>query len=233
MVLAADGQARPGAFCKGDYSYAGVQSAATRSGIRANLKVLRPASVHAGHVGGWVGVGGPGKGPGGTDQWLQAGYSAFPDGAAQLYYEVALPRAAPQYHVVKAAVKIGESHLVSILGVGSRPGAWRVWVDNSPASPVYFLRGSHGRYEPQGIGETWSPNASACNTFAWRFGSVRVAMRPGGVWVKGKAAHEWNDRGYLVRFVPPDSFDTFSSDLGALTGNREAKAVADRAGARK
>ena len=203
----ARGQAQ---LCKRGYRYAGLQSATATSGIRADLRILAQPVVRTGHVAGWVGVGGPNAGPGGTAQWLQVGYSAFPDGSMQLYYEVALPKAAPQYHVVKGRVAPGEAHLVSILEVGGHPGMWRVRVDGEPVGPAYFLRGSHGRYQPQGIGESWNPTASGCNTYGWLFGGVQVATGPRGSWVVAKSSYQWHDAGSGLKLIPPDSFATFS-----------------------
>jgi hypothetical protein len=208
-IIAARGQAARSTVCR-NFSYAGLESSIPTAGIRAELEVAERPVVRSGHVGGWIGVGGPHDGPGGTPQWLQAGYAAFADGTVQLYYEVALPGAAPQYHVVRAAVTRGERHLVSILEEPGRRGVWRVWVDGVAAGPTYFLMGSHGRYRPQGIGESWSPTAGACNTYAWMFGDVTTAARPGGPWGPVQVTYRWNDPGYRVKFVPPGSFAAFS-----------------------
>jgi hypothetical protein len=209
-IVAAEGQAARTVLCKRDYSYAGFQSAVPTAGVRANLKVLERPVVRAGHVGGWVGVGGLHAGPGRTAQWLQVGYSAFPDGTMQLYYEVTLPNSAPRYHVVKEAVRPGESHLVSILEAPKQRGVWRVSVDGVAVGPGYFLRGSDSKYRPQGIGESWAPTASECNSFAWMFGNVEVTARPGATWVLPTSDYQWHDTGYGVKLIPPDSFATYS-----------------------
>jgi hypothetical protein len=141
---------------------------------------------------------------------LQAGYSAFPDGTMQLYYEVTLSNGAPQYHVVRESVRPGESHLVSIREEPGSLGVWRVWVDGVAAGPGYFLRGSDGKYKAQGIGESWSPSSGACNSFAWMFGDVKVTLRPGSSWVLARTDYQWNDTGYRVKLIPPDSFATYS-----------------------
>jgi len=210
FIPAARGQAGGSTLCKRGYKYAGLQSATGTSGIRANLKILAQPVVLTGHVAGWVGVGGPNAGPGGTAQWLQVGYFAFPDGSMQLYYEVELPNSAPQYHVVKGRVTPGEAHLVSIREVSGHPGMWQIRVDGVPVGPAYFLAGSHGRYQPQGIGESWNPTASECNTYAWLFRGVEVAKGPGGSWVVAKSSHQWHDAGYSLKLIPPDSFATVS-----------------------
>jgi hypothetical protein len=180
------------------------------AGIRANLKVLAWPHVNAGHVAGWIGVGGPGQGPGGSDQWLQVGYSAFPDGTVQTYYEVALPTHPPEYHAIESRARLGETRLLSLREVEPRSAGWQVWLEGTAVSPVYVLAGNDGRYLPQGIGESWSPSGGPCNAYAWRFGSVRVATRPGGSWTSAKVAREWHDTGYRVRLLPPDSFEALS-----------------------
>jgi len=198
--------------CKQAYSYAGLQGSAVVAGIRAELTVLTAPQVDAGHVAGWIGVGGPGLGPGGTDQWLQAGYSAFPDGTVQLYYEIALPRRAPEYHAVESEAQVGESRLIAIREVSGTKGAWRVWVGSGPVSPVYLLTASDREYVPQAIGESWRPSNGPCNAYAWLFHSGRVALRPGGAWISRgkKPRYEWHDIGYRVKRIPPDSFEASS-----------------------
>ena len=48
----------------GGYSYAGVGAPAHAYGIGASITPLPAFNVLSGHVAGWVGVGGPGQGPG-------------------------------------------------------------------------------------------------------------------------------------------------------------------------
>ena len=57
--------------CAGTFAYAGVA---------ATLSVAAAPTLVAGHVAAWVGVGGGGIGPSGTDAWIQAGLNAYPDG---------------------------------------------------------------------------------------------------------------------------------------------------------
>ena len=54
----------------GGYTYAGHQATYRGHGVRATISAIRAPNVVAGHVAGWVGVGGPGKGPNGEDSWL-------------------------------------------------------------------------------------------------------------------------------------------------------------------
>jgi len=61
------------------YSYAGLSAVERSYGISAIVTPLDAFDVMNGHVAGWVGVGGPGEGPGGTNEWIQIGLSGFPD----------------------------------------------------------------------------------------------------------------------------------------------------------
>ena len=67
----------------GGYSYAGLSATSPAFGIAAHGHAAAAASTSSnGHVAGWVGVGGPGQGPNGTDEWLQVGSAAFPSSPA-------------------------------------------------------------------------------------------------------------------------------------------------------
>ena len=70
------------------YGYAGMGTRTVARGVAATITANASATVHDGHVAGWVGVGGVGAGPGGADEWLQIGLSAFPlDVKSRIYYE--------------------------------------------------------------------------------------------------------------------------------------------------
>src|SRR5919197_593197 len=75
------------------YTYAGFAGGTRAGGVAATIAAVAEPRVADGHVAAWVGLGGPGAGPGGTDEWLQAGIAASPEGTAYLYSEVALPHA--------------------------------------------------------------------------------------------------------------------------------------------
>src|ERR671934_1247884 len=104
------------------YSYAGFAAAEPASGVAASVSALASPQVLKGHVAAWVGVGGPGAGPDGSDEWLQAGLSSFSGGTARLYYELALPNAQPRYVEGESSVSPGETHRLAVLEVRGRPG---------------------------------------------------------------------------------------------------------------
>ena len=98
------------------YAYAGVGSTSRAYGISTRLQATTAPQVLNGHVAGWVGVGGPGAGPNGTDEWLQVGFSAFPGSAfSSLYYEVAQPHQAPRYFEVKSGLPPGTMSKVAVV----------------------------------------------------------------------------------------------------------------------
>lgn len=170
----------------GAYTYAGVFGGSTVSGIGARITPETSGfDVLAGHVAGWVGLGGPGQGPNGTDEWIQAGLSSFPQWLGNdIYYEVALPNAVPVYHRVTASIPSGVALRVAVLEMFKRPGWWRVWVNGSPASPPIHLPASHARWRPIATAESWDGGTSLCNDFLYQFEAVSIARTPGGHWSK-------------------------------------------------
>jgi hypothetical protein len=179
-----------GAFACGNssgYSYAGVGAPENGYGISAlisPLDTLNAFDVFNGHVAGWVGVGGPGEGPNGSDEWLQVGYAGFPGiTGSDIYYEVALPGRYPVYHQVAAGVDFGTETKMTVLEMHGRADWWRVWVNHKPVSAPIHLPGSHGRWMPIATAESWDGgNGGACNTFLYRFRRVSIAHAPGGGW---------------------------------------------------
>jgi len=163
------------------YSYAGVGAATYGSGISAIITPLGPFNIANGHVAGWVGVGGPGEGPNGTDEWLQIGLSGFPGLYTDVYYEVALPNKYPTYHQVVADPPAGQGYRFAVKEV--RPNYWEVLLNRKPVSPVIHLPESHDKFMPIATAESWDGgyHNGACNNFLYSFDSVKVAKRPGGV----------------------------------------------------
>jgi hypothetical protein len=180
------------------YAYAGFQSAQRGHGVRATLAALESPQVKNGHVAAWIGIGGSGQGPNGSNQWLQVGLNAFKGTGSNLYYEVTAGGAAPQYHELAADVSPSGRFRVAVLEVGNRPNWWRVWLDGRPVSPPIHLRGSSGRYQPIATAETWDGGSRVCNGFAYSFDGLGVASSPGGLWKRFVQAHRFQDRGYRV-----------------------------------
>ncbi len=167
----------------GGYSYAGIGAPTDAAGISAVVTPAGPFNVLNGHVAGWVGVGGPGEGPGGTDEWLQIGVSGFPGLFSDVYYEVAQPHRHPVYHQVLASPPLGKPLKVTVLEIHNRRNWWRVWLNGSAVSPPIRLPHSHERWTPVATAESWDGGTGgACNDFLYSFRRVSVAPLPGGAW---------------------------------------------------
>lgn len=200
--------AAPGAqrACPSAYQYAGLVAPGTAAGIGASITELRPPGVAWGHVAAWVGVGGPGAGPHGSDEWLQVGLSGFEQGLGSLYYEVARPGASPRYVQVLASVQAHESHDVAVREIARRPGWWRVWVDGRPVGAPVALPGSHGRWRPMAMTESWNGGRGVCNAFHYAFARVRLVPSPGGTWRPFAHGSPIENGGYRVLAVRRGAF---------------------------
>jgi len=162
----------------GTYAYAGFDGRSATRGVSATIAQAGPVQVRDGHVAGWIGVVEPNT----SAAWLQVGLSALPgDGTSEIYYEVAFPGRAPSYHLLRRNVAVGEPHRFAVLELTHRPDWWRVWVDSRPVTAPLHLRGSHGRWMPQVLGESWAGTASGiCNTYAYAFSGVSLLASANG-----------------------------------------------------
>jgi hypothetical protein len=162
------------------YRYAGIASKSTVGGVAATLEVSDAPAVHDGHVAAWVGVGGPGLGPNGVDEWIQIGFSGFAgESGSNVYYEVKRGTYTA-YTPVATGIPVGERHRFAVRESLSRPGWWRVWLDGAPASPPVFLPGSHGAWPAQVVAENWVLDSAACNEFAFGFTDLSVRRPDSG-----------------------------------------------------
>jgi hypothetical protein len=191
---------------KRGYTYAGHQAARRGHGVRATISATHALRVEAGHVSGWVGVGGPGQGANGEDAWIQVGMAAM-HGVEQpfLYAEVARGGSHPQFILLENEVRAGERRDLAVLEVSRRPGWWQVWVDGTPATKPTQIRGSSGRWAPIATAESWSGGKGACNRFAYRFERVSVAQRSGGSWKPFVSGYRFLDHGYELRTLSTGS----------------------------
>ncbi len=176
-------------------------------GISAVLTSVGQPEVQSGHVAGWVGVGGPGQGPGGSDEWIQVGLNSLPGTGNTLYFEVMRPGAGASYTEVATNVSNGRPVRVAVLETASNPNGWRVWVNGRPVTPPIELAGSHGALIPMAMGESWDGGRPACNRFSYRFDRVSVAGAPGGSWQAASDAAVLQDPGYRVVKRAAASFD--------------------------
>jgi hypothetical protein len=197
---AADGRSSRSNVCGASaYSYAGVQSTIKTHGVGAMVEPLQTPGVSAGHVGAWIGLGGTDQGPGGTAEWIQVGFSAFPnDHLSRIYYEVTVAGGDPRYVELDSAVKAGEKHSFKVLETAQRKGWWRVWLDGKAVSPAIHLPGSHDKWYAQAAAESWNGGVRACNTFHYRFANVRLAHAEGGDWQPLAQTIPFHDPGYRL-----------------------------------
>ena len=206
LGLAAPGLAQAACGSSG-YAYAGLGASHRAYGVASWLQAVAAPEVLSGHVAGWVGVGGPGAGPNGSDEWLQVGFSAFPGSStSSLYYEVAQPRQAPQYHEVAVGIPAGSIHKVAVVELRSRRSWWSVIVDDRTIGDPVYLPGSHGAWRPLATTETWGAGSFVCNRFSYRFGSVSVATRPGGGWQRLRSHYTFQNHGYSIKNLGAGTF---------------------------
>ena len=205
ISFAAPGRAQAACGSSG-YAYAGLGASHRAYGVATWLQSVATPEVLSGHVAGWVGVGGPGAGPNGTDEWIQVGFSAFPGGSTSLYYEVALPHQAPQYHEVAAGLPAGSTHKIAVVELRTRRSWWSVVVDDHAVGDPVYLPGSHGAWRPLATTETWGAGSFVCNRFSYRFGSVSVATRPGGGWQRLRSHYTFQNHGYRIRSLGAATF---------------------------
>jgi hypothetical protein len=206
LVAALAALSAPAAFaCGRGYSYAGVYSPRTASGVAATLSMLDEPSVAAGHVAAWVGVGGPGLGPNGTDEWLQIGLASFPGSPeGHLYYELARPGRTPRYTELAAEIAPGERLRVAVLELPFARDTWIVASNAGFAGPFYLPR-SHHAWAPIATAESWDAGGSRCNRYAYRFGGVQLANRDGS-WRALRHGRGLQDPGWRLRRTATSTF---------------------------
>jgi len=181
------------------YAYAGHQANYRGHGVRATLTLIREPSVAAGHVAGWVGVGGPGQGANGEDAWIQAGVASMPGMDPFVYAEITREGLDPEFLLIEQGVPVGRSHRLAVLEMSGRPGWWRVWVDGQVATEPVRLRQSSGQWAPIATAESWNGGEAACNAFSFRFERVSVSYGGGGSWRPFVTGHQFLDGGYKLR----------------------------------
>jgi len=181
------------------YTYAGHQATFAGHGVRATITPTRALDVAAGHVAGWVGVGGPGQGANGEDAWIQVGIASVQGTAPYLYAEVARDGRQPQLILLDEGLRTGVSRRVAVLEMSAQPGSWRVWVDGQPVTKPLNIRGSSGRWAPIATAESFSGGESACNKFAFRFERVSISYGGGGSWRPFVSGHRFLDDGHRLQ----------------------------------
>lgn len=181
------------------YAYAGHQATRVSHGVRATITPTVQANVVAGHVAGWIGVGGPGQGAGGKTLWLQVGIASMPDTPAMVYAEITRGGKDPLFVPLLQGVAVGESHNVAVMEMSGRPNYWRVWLDGIAVTKPILLENSTKRWRPIATAESWNGNRAVCNRFGFRFDGVAVAEATGGSWRAFQPGAKFLDQGYAVK----------------------------------
>jgi hypothetical protein len=183
----------------GGYTYAGHQATRKGHGVRATISAVRAPEVAAGHVAAWVGLGGPGQGPNGTDMWVQVGLASMPGMGTVLYAEVTRPSRAPAFRLLEENIQVGDSRRVAVLEMSRRPEWWRIWVNGVAVSEPIHLADSSERWAPIATAESWNGGQVACNQFAFRFERVSVSHGRGGSWFAFRPGYDFRDGNYRLR----------------------------------
>jgi hypothetical protein len=201
------------------YAYAGHQADYSGHGVRATIQLTRAPLLEAGHVAGWVGVGGPGQGANGGDAWIQAGIAAMPGLEPMLYTEITREGRDPEFVLLAEGVQVGRSYRIAVLEMSGRKGWWRVWLDGEPATAPVRLQGSSGRWAPIATAESWNGRSAACNAFGFRFERVSVSYGGGGSWRPFVSGHTFLDEGNQLRDLAaaPAESGVYRRTLAAAT----------------
>src|SRR3954453_13647717 len=144
------------------YAYAGHQATSVSPGIRATITPTATANVVAGHVAGWVGVGGPGQGANGETLWLQVGVASIPDTPTMIYAEITRGGQDPVFVPLLTGVAVGESHKVAVLEANGRPNWWRVWLDGKAATSPVLPPPPPNPWTPIATAESWNGGQAVC-----------------------------------------------------------------------
>jgi len=196
--------------CWSGYSYNGVQSPTRAYGISANLTLSSRSIVDVGHVAAWVGVGGAGMGPGGSDEWLQAGIAHDAGGQDVLYYEYKRPGDAQATYTSLQLAKPGQSHSFVVYERAAQRNSWAVIVDGVKISPPVTLPGSHGLFQPVATAENWDGGvAGSCNQYGFGFSSLAVRSEYKGAWQAFDLSRVLRDPAYQLT-LGQSGFKVFS-----------------------
>ena len=168
--------------CYGGYSYAGLLTDYSASGLAVTIAVQAAPQVAAGHVDAYVNAGT-------AKAWLQVGVNTAGAGSLQqnYYYEYMRPgEAAPTYVPIKSSMAIGELHRLAIVQMPGSKDTWSVIFDGRVANPPFYLAGSHKNWHFSVSAESYLPSDGQCNQFSYLIAGVRLRSATGN-WLRSKA----------------------------------------------
>ncbi len=192
----------------GVYNYAGVKDKETPDGFGATITETASPDVSDGHVAGWIGFGAEGLGPGGTNEWLQAGIERTAgQPVSQLYYEIALPHHAPVHTFLgQAALDSPETFQFTRLSV--KPEEWVLSVNGRRRGPVFKMTAGHQPWRVDFMGESWRHYTVGCNSFEYKYKNMTVRQTMSGGWHAPAQAETYTRGGqdYSVEDLTETSF---------------------------
>jgi hypothetical protein len=162
------------------------------------MTLATPSVVSAGDTAAWIGVGGAGLGPHGSDEWIQAGFAHDAGGADVLYYEFKRPGDAQATYTTLGPVAGGSTHMVAVSESRTTRNAWRVRIDGVDRGAPVVLPGSHGAFAPVATAENWDGGVGACNSYAYSFANLAVRTSYAGVWQPFSLTHILRDPAYAL-----------------------------------
>jgi hypothetical protein len=184
--------------CWSGWSYDGVQSPAKEYGVSTSLTLEQASVVSAGDTAAWIGVGGPGMGPGGSDEWLQAGFAHDAGGTDVLYVEYKRPGDAHATYTTLGAVSPGSTHTFAIYERASQRDSWQVKIDGAAVGSPIALPGSHGKFAPVATAENWDGGVGSCNQYSYSFSKLTVQKAVGGTWTPFNLSRVLHDPAYAL-----------------------------------
>lgn len=200
---AAQATHRAAKTCWSGYSYNGVQSPTRAYGISTTLTLASRSVVEVGHVAAWVGVGGAGMGPGGSDEWIQAGIAHDAGGQDVLYYEYKRPSDAKATYTTLQLANPGQPHSFVVYERAAQRDSWSVIVDGVKISPPVSLPGSHGLFQPVATAENWDGGvAGTCNQYGFAFSNLAVRSEYKGTWEPFDLSRVLRDPAYQLALRP-------------------------------
>jgi hypothetical protein len=122
-------------------------------------------------------------GPGGSDEWIQAGIAHDAGGQDVLYYEYKRPGDATATYIKLQVANPGQSHSFVVYERAAQRDSWAVIVDGVKISPPVTLPGSHGLFQPVATAENWDGGvAGTCNQYGYGFSNLAVRAEYKGTW---------------------------------------------------
>jgi hypothetical protein len=146
--------------CEHGYTYAGYASRSGTEGVAATVTAVAPPAVFSGHAAAWVGVGGLHQGPGGANEWIQAGIAAFPRQGLHLYVEEVSRGQTRQFVDLGRAVR-GRRYRMRVVATGG--DVWRAFVDGRAAGDPAYLPTGGGAWRAVATAESWAAGRADCN----------------------------------------------------------------------